>query len=218
MNPQGIVIADDHSLFRQGLIRILQERPEFKVIGEAQDGLELLDLLRSSGLGPEIILLDISMPRLRGIEAIQEIKLLLPKVKVLILTMHKDKEYLAQAMAAGADGYLLKDEAVEGLFQALDTIGRNGFFVSPFFKNELVDDWLQMVRGEKPSLQSPSTLTTREKQILKLITEGKSNKEIAALLFISARTVDHHRASLMEKLNLKGTAELVKYALRKGFV
>jgi DNA-binding NarL/FixJ family response regulator len=218
MNPLGIVIADDHSLFRQGLIRILQEWPEFKVIGEAQDGLELLDLIRGDGLAPEIILLDISMPRLRGIETIQEIKLLLPRVKVLILTMHKDKEYLAEAMAAGADGYLLKDEAVEGLFQALDAIRRNGFFVSPFFKNELIDDWLQMVRGEKPSLPGPAILTTRERQILKLIAEGKSNKEIAALLFISVRTVDHHRASLMEKLSLKGTAELVKYALRKGFV
>lgn len=155
MKPQGIVIADDHGLFRQGLIRILQERPEFKVIGEAQDGLELLDLLRRDGLAPEIVLLDISMPRLRGIEAIQDIKLLLPKVKVLILTMHKDKEYLAEAMAAGADGYLLKDEAVEGLFQALDTMRQNGFFVSPFFKHDLVNDWLQMVRGAKPALPGP---------------------------------------------------------------
>jgi DNA-binding NarL/FixJ family response regulator len=214
----GIIIADDHSLFRQGLIRILQERADLQVIGEARDGLELLDLLRRSGKSPDIILLDISMPRLRGIEAIQEIKLFLPKVKVLILTMHQDKEYLAQAMAAGADGYLLKDEAVEGLFQAIETIRQNGFFVSPFFKDDLVDEWLQMVRGEKSSLPGPSSLTTRERQILKLIAEGKSNKEIAALLFISVRTVDHHRASLMEKLNLKGTAELVKYALRKGFI
>jgi DNA-binding NarL/FixJ family response regulator len=139
-----------------------------------------------------------------------------PEVKVLILTMHKDKEYLYHAVSAGAEGYLLKEDADSELFSAIDTIRGGELYVSPLLARELNDDWVKMCRGE---LKLPSEcLTTREREIVKLIAEGKSSKDIAALLFISARTVEHHRANIMSKLNIRKTADLVKYAISKGYI
>jgi len=163
-----------------------------------------------------MVILDISMPNLRGIEATREIKMIYPDMKVLILTMHKNKEYLYHAISAGAEGYLLKEDADTELFSAIKTIRQGGIYISPLLSEELTDDLVQICRGSgKPSFDP---LTTREREVLKLIAEGKSNKEIANLLFISVRTVQCHRANIMEKLNLKKTADLVKYAIRKGYI
>jgi len=215
MNPYRIVVADDHNMFRQGLKRILSEMADLEVVGEVGDGLELLKRLNE--LTPHMVILDISMPNLRGIEAIREIKTIRPDAKILILTMHKDKGYLYQAISSGANGYLLKEDADTELFSAIETIRRGRIYLSPFLSEESKEDWAEIARGKR-DLPFAESLTTREKQVLKLIAEGKSSKEIADLLFISVRTVERHRANIMEKLNLKKTADLVKYAIQKGYI
>jgi len=216
VSPYHIVLADDHVMFRQGLKRILEESPDLEVVGEVDCGLELLKLLQK--LVPDLIILDISMPNLRGIEAIHEIRIVHPDVKVLILTMHKDKEYFYQAISAGADGYLLKEDADTELSSAIETIRHGRFYISPLLSEELTDDWIQTWRGKSKLPIQLESLTIREREVLKLIAEGKSSKEIGELLFISVRTVERHRANIMEKLNLKKTADLVKYAIQKGYV
>jgi DNA-binding NarL/FixJ family response regulator len=216
MAPYHLVLADDHVLFRQGLERILEKKGDLEVVGEAGDGLELLNLLKK--LTPHMIILDISMPNLRGLEAIHEIKGIYPEMKILILTMHKDKEYLHQAMSAGADGYLLKEDADTELFSAIEMVRLGKIYVSPHLANDLVDEWAKIRRGGSKPVSKPDHLTTREKEILKLIAEGKSSKEIADLLFISVRTAEHHRANMMVKLNVKKTADLVRYAIQKGYL
>ena len=215
MASYRVVIADDHVMFRQGLKRILQEMDDMEVVGEAGDGLELLALLKK--IVPDMVILDISMPKLRGIEAIREIRMVHPEVKVLMLTMHKDRDFLQQAIAAGANGYLLKEDAEQEVFSAIETIRAKKMYVSPLLAGELADDWAQIYRGERKS-PFVETLTPREREVLKLIAEGKSNKEIADLLFISIHTVIRHRANLTDKLNLKKTADLTKYALQKGYL
>ena len=188
-----IILADDHVLLRTGLKSILGKTAGLEVVGEAGDGLELLSLLKK--LKTDMILLDISMPNLRGIEAVLEIKATDPGMKILILTMHKDKEYLHQAISAGADGYLLKEDADTELFSAIETIREGKSYVSPHLANDLADEWAKIRRGEAMPIPGPTQLTTREKEVLKLIAEGKSSKEIADLLSISVRTVEHHRAT-----------------------
>jgi len=178
-----IVLVDDHVMFRQGLKRILEERSDLEVVGEVDCGLELLKLLEK--LVPDLIIPDISMPNLRGLEAIHEIKRSHPDVKILVLTMHKDKEYLHQAVTAGAEGYLLKEDADGELFSAIDRVRQGRIYVSPKLSEGLTEDWVKISRGDhKPSFE-PEKLTTRERQVLKLIAEGKSSKEIGDLLFIS---------------------------------
>jgi DNA-binding NarL/FixJ family response regulator len=213
MGTYRVIVADDHALFRQGLKGVLRGGADLEVVGEAGDGLELINLLKLNQLDPHLVILDISMPNLRGIEAIREIKTTHPHVKILIVTMHKDKEYLYQALASGADGYFLKKDADTELFAAIEKIRNGRVYVSPHLSENLEDDWDQIRGGfGKP------ILTTREREVLKLIAEGKLNKEIADLLFISVHTVERHRANSMEKLNLKNTAELVKYAIQKGYI
>jgi DNA-binding NarL/FixJ family response regulator len=204
-------LADDHSLFRQGLKAVLEGTDEFKVVGEAGDGLELIDLLNQ--VNPHLIVLDISMPNLRGIEAIPEIKKKHPEVKILVVTMHNDKEYLYQAISRGADGYFLKKDAGTELFSAIERIRKGKVYISPSLSGNLADYWEGIREGVKKSI-----LTNREKEVLSLIAGGKSNKEIADMLYISVHTVERHRANLMEKLNFKKTADLVKYAIEKGYV
>jgi len=211
--PYRIVLADDHVMFRQGIKRIIEETEGLEVVGEANDGFELLELLKK--LEPDMVLLDISMPNMRGIEATREIKSLYPDVKVLILTMHRRKEYLYHAIAAGAQGYLLKEDSDVELFSAVKTIRKGGFFVTRLLAGEMVEDISHMYRGDAQLPSEP--LTTRERQVIKLIAEGKTNREIAELLFISTRTVANHRANITRKLNLSKTAEIVKYAILKGY-
>ncbi len=215
-SPFSILLADDHVMFRRGVRRIIQSINDVEVVGEASDGFELLELLKKTS--PQLVIMDISMPNLRGLEATREIKIIDPKVKVLILTMHKDKEYLYHAFSAGAEGYLLKEDADSELLSAIDSLRRGGTYISPLLSSQLADLFMQKSRpGSELAPISRETLTTREREIIKLIAEGKSSKEVADLLFISSRTVQHHRANIMRKLNLKKTAELVKYALQKGY-
>ena len=214
MISYSLVLADDHILFREGIKSLLQGKAYFEIVGESGDGLELLRLLDK--VTPQMVILDISMPSLRGIEAIHEIKAIHPSVKILILTMHKDKELLRQAITAGAEGYLLKEDAGAELFSAIEKIRQGRIYVSPNLSEDLTDDWAQIHRGvPKPPSETP--LTNRERQVLKMIADGKSRKEIGELLFISVRTVERHRANIIEKLNVKRTADLIKYALGNGY-
>ena len=216
MQPYKIIIADDHALFREGLKRILAEASDLKVIGEVADGLELIKILHN--LKPDMVILDITMPNIRGIEAIQEIKTMHPESKILVLTMHRDKEYLHQAISSGAHGYLLKEDADSELFSAIDKVKQEKIYVSPKLSEYLTEDWARIHRGEHELASEIDPLTIREREIIKLVAEGRSSKEVASLLNISIRTVEHHRANIMDKLNLKNVAELIKYAIQKGYI
>ena len=209
-----IVVADDHVLFRQGMKMLIEEMPGVEVIGEASDGLELLSLLRR--LNPDMALIDISMPNLRGIEAAREIKAFYPHTKVLILTMHKSKQYLYHAISAGAEGYLLKEDSDIELFSAIETIRNGGLYVPRSLSGELAQDVLRICQGKAETLGE--SLSIREVEVMKLIAEGKTNNEVAGFLSISPRTVENHRAHIMKKLRLRGAADLVRYAVQKGIV
>jgi DNA-binding NarL/FixJ family response regulator len=213
VQPYQIVLADDHLLFREGVKRIIEAYPELKVVGEVNDGLMLLELLKISP--PGIVILDISMPNLQGIEATREIKTLCPEVKVLILTMHKSKEHLYRAISAGAEGYLLKEDAHTDLITAIKTIQAGGTYISPLIGDQMTDIFVEKLRGKLESPTGP--LTNREIQVLQLVAEGKTSKEIADLLFISMMTVQNHRTNIKRKLNIKKNADLVKYAIEKGY-
>jgi DNA-binding NarL/FixJ family response regulator len=214
-NRYRLILADDHILVRRGLSRILGEEPNLEIVAEVGDGLELLSALNKAK--PDLIILDVSMPNLRGIEAIPEIRRMRPEAKVLILTMHKEEEYLYQAISAGADGYLLKDDAEKELFIAIDNVREGKIYISPGLADQSMQNWARLRRGENDS-HVAEVLTVRQREILKLIAEGKSNKEIGDLLCLSVRTVERHRANIMDKLNIRKTAELVQYALRKHLI
>lgn len=214
MSPYRIVLADDHVMFRQGIKNILEGAEDMEVVGEVGDGLKLLQFFKK--VVPDMVILDISMPNLRGLEATREIKMISPDTKVLILTMHKDKEYVYHAISAGAEGYLVKEDADTELFAAVEKIRQGGYYISPLLSGELTHELIHARRNGQATPPSES-LTIREREVLKLIAEGISNKEIADLLCISTRTVEHHRANIMTKLNIRKTVNLVKYAIRKGY-
>jgi len=212
MEPYRIVLADEHILFRHGIKRIIYEMSGAEVVGEANDGLEAIELVKN--LQPDLAILDISMPKLRGIEACREIRRLFPGVKILMLTMHKDREYLYQALSAGAQGYLLKEDSDEELFAAIGTIRTGAIYVTKALAGAVSSDVSVLFPEGDRKLSRP--LTAREREILKFICEGKSNSEMAEVLRISIRTVETHRANIMNKLDLRNTAELVKYAFQNG--
>lgn len=212
MSLYRIVLADDHHLFREAVKRSIEKIPGLQVVGEAGDGLELLEVLKN--LVPDLIMVDISMPNLRGIEATREIKRLHPRIKVLMLTMHKSQEHLASALASGADGYLLKENAFGDLLTAIETIRRGKTYVTPLLMEEMADIMREASHGKTQG----EILTVREIQVVKLVAEGKSSKEIAELLYIGIPTVRTHRHNIKRKLKAKKSADLVKYAIRRGFV
>lgn len=213
MKTYRIILADDHVMLRQGIKKIIEESEDMTVVGEAGDGLELLRLMQK--VEADMVILDISMPNLRGIEATREIKTSYPDTKVMILSMHQKKEYLYHALSAGAEGFCLKEDTDTELFTGIDTIRRGGVYLSPILSRQMTNDFIEICRGEGKLPEEP--LTTREREVLKLLAEGKANKEIADLLCISIRTVQHHRANIMEKLKINNIAELVKYAIRMGY-
>jgi two-component system response regulator NreC len=192
--------------------KIINEAPGTEVVGEANDGLEAIQLVKQ--LQPDLAVLDISMPKMSGIEACREIRRLVPDVKILVLTMHKDREYLYQAIAAGAQGYLLKEDSDEELFAAIGTIRKGAIYVTKALAGAVSTD-ISAFFLEKDRKLSRS-LTAREREVLKLISEGKSNSEVAEILRLSVRTVETHRSNIMSKLDLRNTAELVRYAIQKG--
>ena len=213
MTPYRIVLADDHILLRDGVKHIIREKPDLRVVGEASDGLELLRLLKRQQT--DMVLLEISMSGMRGIEATREIKSNHPDIKIVILTMHKKSRYIQYALESGADGYLLKEATSEELFHAIKSVRNGGSYVSKFFSKEMISEMVKVYQGGMKHRKE--ILTTREKEVLKLIAEGKTSKEIAKLLFISIYTVNNHRANIIKKLKMKKTADLVKYAIREGY-
>jgi DNA-binding NarL/FixJ family response regulator len=208
-----IVLAEDHVLVREGIKKIIEGIPGLQVVGEVGDGLELLELLK--GQQVDMVILDITMPSLPGIEATREIKKAYPAVRVLILTMHKKKEYLNNAIAAGVDGYLLKEDAPKELLTAMDTIREGMIYVSPLLSSDLANLYFHSQRHHAAEPAAP--LSPREIEIIKLIAEGKSSKEIAEILFLSFRTIQNHRTKIMRKLSLKKNTDLVRYAIREGY-
>ena len=212
MEPYRIVLADDHILFRQGMKRIIDEMPDMQVVGEANDGQEAIELVKK--LLPDLAILDVSMPKISGIEVCHEIKIACPMVKILILTMHKNSEYLYHAISAGAQGYLLKEDSDEELFAAIGTIREGAMYVTKALAGVVSKDISAFFRGGERKLSN--SLTARERGVLKFISEGKSNSEVAEILRISIRTVETHRANIMNKRGLRNTAELVRYAIEHG--
>ena len=215
MTKIHILLADDKPILLAGLKMMLNAQPDMEVVGEAPDGRQAI--AETQRLQPDIILMDITMPEMNGIEATRHIKKLVPESKILILTMHEHDEYVFQALRAGASGYMLKEAADTELISALHVIQSGQFYLSPVAQSVLVGDYLQRVRiGEEKD--SYSSLTEREREILKLVAEGYTNTQIAERLVISPKTVDTHRTHIMDKLNLHSRAELVKYAMRRGLL
>lgn len=213
MTPYRIIIADDHAMMRDGIKTLIQATPNLKVIGEAGDGFELLKVLKKKV--PDLIILDVAMPGLRGLEAAHEIRAQYPEVAVLFLSMHKNREYLSMAIATGAKGYLLKENTGAELLVAIDQIRNGRTYLSPFLAQEFSIDLIDICHSTSPIQADP--LTVREREVLKLIAEGKTSRQIGELLFISQRTVHRHRSNIKKKLKLNRTADLVKYALKRGY-
>jgi two-component system response regulator NreC len=210
-----IVIADDHAVVREGIRMILDAEPTFEVVGEATTGREAVELVRR--LRPHVVVMDISMPEMNGVEATREIRRLSPDTQVLILTMHEDESYVFQLLQLGAAGYVLKRAAASDLVEAVRAAARGEAFLYPSVARSLVQDYLERLRtGE--GRDRYDGLTERERQILVLLAEGLTNAQIAERLCISVKTVQTHRAHIMEKLDLHDRALLVRYAIRKGLV
>ena len=212
MSLYQIILADDHLMFRNGIKRIIEDSKNLAVVGEAGDGLQLLELLKKTK--PDMVILDISMPKLRGLETTREIKTRYPDIKVLILTMHRNKEYLLQAVSAKTDGYLLKEDTDRQLIVAIDSIRSGKIFLSPLMTEDLSQNLLGIIENADRSFDE--VLSLREREVLTLLAEGKSSKEIADLLFISTRTVEHHRASINRKLKIDNIVDLgyAKHAVK----
>lgn len=215
MKKIRILLADDHSLVRKGLRLLLERAPDLEVAGEAADGREAVLLAES--LGPDIVIMDIAMPQWNGIDATAQIVKQNPHIGVIILSMHSDESYLMRALTAGAKGYLLKDSAEEDLLRAVRAVAQGRPFFSPVIAQALLEDYVRQLQ-QRGLQDTYELLTDREKQILQLLAEGKSNKEVATLLDLSPYTVETHRTHLMQKLNLHNTAEIVLYAVRKKII
>jgi DNA-binding NarL/FixJ family response regulator len=213
--PYRIVIVEDHRILREGLRSLLSSSPDFEVVGEAEDGREAI--LCVEEYKPDLVLMDLSMPKMDGLDAIGEVKNRCPKAKLLVLTVHKAEEYIFESLKAGADGYLLKDATHEELVLAIKNVLDGKPYLSPGISGKLVEGYLE---GRKITTSSSKAeiLTQRERQILKLIAEGQKNKEIAEFLCISIKTVEKHRANLMKKLNLHNASAITAYALEKGVI
>jgi DNA-binding NarL/FixJ family response regulator len=212
---KGVLIVEDHTLLREGLRSLLSSDQDLEVIGEAGDGREAVQQCQK--LSPALILMDLSMPRMGGVEAIREIKKDRPATKILALTVNDSEEYVLAALKAGADGYILKDSTRAELIQAIRSVLAGKRVLSPSVSEKVIEGYLAGKKSE--SLQTPwDSLTQREREVLKLIGEGNKSKEIAEYLCISLHTVEKHRSNLMEKLNIHSVAALTAYAIEKGLV
>ena len=215
MTPTRILLAEDHAVMRTGLRLVLERQSDFQVVGEASDGREAVALAQEHK--PDVILMDIGMPNLNGIEAARQVTAALPQTSVVILSMHSDEAYVLRALKAGARGYLLKESAESDLIAAIRAVQNGKAFFSPAVSRMLVEDYVRQLQDREIE-DSYELLTTREREVLQLIAEGKSNKEIANMLNLSLYTVESHRGNLMEKLNLHTVPELILYAVRKGVI
>ena len=212
--PISVLLADDHTIFRQGIRRLLEEDPRYRVVGEAADGREALALARD--LAPRVIVMDLVMPGLSGLEATRRVRKVSPEARVLVLSVHAEEEYVARALEAGATGYLTKDARAPDLFEAIEATAAGRRYLSPAIADTVVAEYLRL-RQERGADGSPfDTLTGREREILRLLTEGNSSKEIAADLGVSPKTIETHRANIMRKLDIHNIADLVRYAIARG--
>ena len=210
-----VLLADDHAIVRRGLRSLLESEPGLQVVGEAQDGLQALKLAEQER--PDVLILDIGLPKLNGIEVAARAQKLESPPWVIVLTMHSDESYILRALAAGARAYLLKDATDEDLLPAIRAARAGRPFFSPAVTSVLVEDYLRQLQA-RGLTDSFHLLTDREKEVLQLLAEGRTNKEVAALLQVGVSTIETHRGNLMQKLNLHNTAEIVLYAVRKGII
>ncbi len=207
-----VILADDHKIMREGLRALLEKQQNFEVVAEAENGLDAVQLTKK--LRPHIVIMDIGMPGLNGIEATRQIIADVPSTKVIALSMHSDKRFVIEMLKAGVSAYLIKDSASEELASAIRTVLVNKPYLSPKITGVVLKDYLNTLSKTEPS--AFTLLTPREREVLQLIAEGRTTKQIATVLFVSVKTVDTHRQQLMEKLNLRSVAELTKYAIREG--
>jgi len=208
-----VLVADDHNLVRTGMVKILTESGLCEVVAEASDGKEAVD--RAIETRPHVVVLDITMPRLNGIECVRRIREALPATRVLALTVHDEEEYVLHMVKAGAAGYLVKDSAAKDLIDAVQALHRGQGYFGPQASNVLAE---QYRHPERETADPYGALTPREREVFHLVTEGKTTKEIAGVLDISLKTADNHRARVMDKLGVHNTAELVRYAARRGLI
>lgn len=210
-----IIVADDHNLVREGIVALLQNNKEIEIVGQASDGVAAVLLAKQ--YNPDIVIMDLSMPTLNGLEATYQIKRDVPDVKVLILTQHDNEEYIIQIIKAGASGYLLKSSVSEDLMKSIQGLQRGETFFSPTISKKILEDYINKIKESEGGAKIQE-LSHREREVLQLIAEGKSNQEVAQKLFISVRTVEFHRANIMHKLKLPDITSLVKYAIQKGII
>lgn len=215
MGKLRILLADDHTLVRQGLRRILEEEPNWEIVAEVHDGREAV--LRTQELKPDIVIMDVAMPQLSGAEATRQIGRKAPDVRVLALSMHTDENYISRTLQAGACGYVLKDSADTDLVRAVTAVSDGKSFFSPAVAKIMLDDYVRSAE-QRGATDRFDLLSGREREIFQLIAEGNSNKKIAKILSLSTSTVETHRSRIMEKLDLHSTAEIIHYALRKGLL
>ena len=215
MKKLRILLADDHIVMRTGLRALLERQPNLEVVGETENGRETVALAAS--LRPDVVVMDVGMPVLNGIEATQTIVTQCPTIAVVILSMHADESYVMRALKAGARGYLLKDSAAEDLIGAIQATSQGKSFFSPKVSRILAEDYVRVLK-QKGAVDTYDLLTSREREILQLLAEGSANKEVATALNISPYTVETHRGHILQKLNLHNSAELVLYAVRKGII
>ncbi|OPY79368.1 MAG: Oxygen regulatory protein NreC [Syntrophorhabdus sp. PtaU1.Bin153] len=209
-----IVLADDHQIVRQGFKALLENQPEFSVIAEASDGLSAVQIVTK--LKPRVLLVDVMMPGLNGLEVTRQVRKLSPDTKVIILSMHMNEPYVIDGLQNGAHGYVLKESSIGDLVKAIHEVIAGRHYLSPPLSEHAVEAYLEKTKGSSMDLYY--TLTTREREVLQLIVQGKSNAEIATKLFISQRTAEMHRGNMMKKLDLHSQIDLVKYALSKGLI
>jgi DNA-binding NarL/FixJ family response regulator len=214
MDSYKLILADDHVLMREGIRGMIRAVPGLEVIGEAGDGIALLNLLKKTR--PQLVILDIAMPVMRGIEAAREIKSLYPEVDILFLSMHKSREFLSMALSSGAKGYLLKEDSGSELISAIEEIRKGRTYLSAKLVEQFSTEILGICQGDRDAAADP--LSNREREVLTLVAEGKTDREISQLLYISLKTVQRHRYNIRQKLNLKRTADLVKYSISRGYI
>jgi two-component system response regulator NreC len=210
-----LALADDHTIMRSGLRLLLERESDFSIVGEAGDGREVIEIVEAQS--PNIVIMDVAMPNLNGIEAARRITSSHPRTAIIILSMHSDESYVLRALNAGARGYLLKDSAESDLISAVRAVSEGKAFFSPAISKLLVEDYVRQLR-QRGVEDSYELLTPRERELLQLVAEGKTTKEAATVLNLSPHTVDTHRANLMRKLNLNSLPELILYAVRKGVI
>ncbi|MCZ7567725.1 MAG: response regulator transcription factor [Ardenticatenaceae bacterium] len=213
MRPIRVLVADDHVVMREGICLLLEAEPDIEVVGQASDGLEAYEKARE--LKPDVVLMDITMPRMSGLAATRQLRATLPETQVLVLTMHEGDEFFFRVLQAGASGYVLKGASSDELLSGIRAVYQGGVYLYPTMARKLMSDYLSRLSSEQEGYDE---LTSREREVLTLIAEGLTTREIAERLVISANTVQTHRQNVMDKLDLHNRSELIKYAIRKGLI